>query len=97
MTPTEISNTWSHLNLLCDQTVLPDGDEGGGTVLAVVEEDNHAVRVHRLAGVELVVLEVANDLLGETLSLGLEVLDLCLVGTLGLERLLDGLHVAWQM
>jgi hypothetical protein len=97
MTQTDLSFTSFHLNLHLGQTVLPDGDERSDAVLAVVEEDNHAVGVHRLAGVELVVLEVADDLLGETLSLGLEVLDLRLVGTLCLERLLDGLHVTCEM
>jgi hypothetical protein len=77
--------------------VLPDGDEGGGAVLAVVEEDDHAVRVHRLAGVELVVLEVGNDLLGKALGLALEVLDLGLVGALGAEGRLDCLHVACRL
>lgn len=91
--------------------MLPDGDEGSDTVLAVVEEDNpvkwlvwlrctsarvgnsHSVRVHGLADKELVVLEVANDLLGEARGLGLKVLDGLLAGTLLSESLLDRLHV----
>jgi hypothetical protein len=85
------------LNLHLGKTVLPDGDERGDTILAVVEEDDHAVGVHRLSGVELVVLEVGDDLLGEALSLGLAVLDLGLVSTLGLESLLNGLHVACRL
>jgi hypothetical protein len=83
-----------HLNLHLSQAVLPDSNVRGDTILAVVEEDDHAVGVHRLAGEELVVLEVANDLLGKALGLGLEILDLCLVGALCLEGLLYGLHVA---
>ena len=93
--PRALSHPGLNLHLL--ETVLPDGDEWGDTVLAVVEEDNHAVGVHGLAGEELVVLEVGDDLLGVALGLGLKVLDGGLVGTLGLESLLDCLHVAcWQ-
>lgn len=75
--------------------MLPDGNVGGGAVLAVVEEDDHAIRVHGLAGEELVVLEVGDDLLGIRASLGLEFGDGGVVGTLGLESLLDPLHVAF--
>jgi len=74
--------------------VLPDGNVGCYTVLAVVEEDDHAVGVHGLASEELVVLEVANDFLGVGSGLGLKVLDLGRISTLLLEGLLDGLHVA---
>lgn len=70
------------LDLHLGQTVLPDGDEWGDTVLAVVEEDDHAVGVHALASVKLVVLEVGDDLLSKALGLALEVLDLGLVSTL---------------
>jgi hypothetical protein len=91
------SSSPASLNLDRIKTVLPDGNEGGDTVLAVVEEDDHTVGVHGLAGVELVVLEVANDLLGEAGSLGLELLDGGLVSALGLESLLDRLHVAYAL
>jgi hypothetical protein len=92
--PIDCNPSITILNLHLGKTVLPDGDVRRDTILTVVEEDNHAVGVHRLAGEELVVLEVADDLLGEALSLGLEILDLGLVSTLGLESLLNGLHVA---
>jgi hypothetical protein len=94
MTQIHNSSTPSHLHLHLGETVLPHGDVGGDTVLAVVEKDNHAVGVHRLASEELVVLEVADNLLSEALGLALKVLDLGLVGTLCLKSLLDGLHVA---
>src|SRR5688500_1057835 len=81
------------LDLHLLETVLPDGNVGCNTVLAVVEKNDHTVGVHGLAGVELVVLEVADDLLGESGGLGLEVLDSGLVSALVLESLLDRLHV----
>jgi hypothetical protein len=68
----------------------------GGSILAVVEENNHAVRVHGLAGVELPVLEGADNLLGEGLSTSLELLDLVVGGVSGLHLLLDGLHVVLE-
>jgi hypothetical protein len=83
-----------NLNLHLGKTVLPDGNEGGNTVLAVVEEDNHAVGVHGLASEELVVLEVGDNLLGVRGSALLESGDLLGGGTLLLELALDGLHVA---
>ena len=58
---------------------------------AVVEEGNHAVGVHALASVELVVLEVADNLLRESLSGLLELINLIRAGLLELG--LDGLHV----
>ena len=39
----------------------------GDTILTVVEKGDHAIRVHVLASVELVVLEVGDDLLREGL------------------------------
>lgn len=74
--------------------MLPDGNVGCDTILAVVEEDDHAIGVHGLAGEELVVLEVADDLLSVARGLGLEVLDGGLVSALLLEAILDCLHVA---
>jgi hypothetical protein len=62
-------------------------------ILAVVEEDDHAVGVHGLAGEELPVLERADNLLGEGLGTSLELLDLLVRGVVGLHLLLDGLHV----
>ena len=74
--------------------MLPDGNEGGNTVLTVVEEDDHAIGVHGLADQELVVLEVANNLLGESLGTLLESGDLVGAGALLGELGLDSLHVA---
>ena len=85
----------NNLDLGLLEAVLPDDNVGGGAVLAVVEEDNHAVGVHGLAGVELPVLELGeDDVLGEGTGLGLEVLDLLGGLALLLEGGLDGLHVA---
>lgn len=75
--------------------MLPDGDVRGDTILAVVEEDNHAVGVHGLASEELVVLEVGDNLLGIRGSALLESSDLLGRGTLLLKLGLDSLHVAW--
>ena len=77
--------------------MLPDCNVRSDTVLTVVEEDDHAVGVHGLAGEELVVFEVANDFLGVGSGLGLKVLDGGIIGTLGLEGLLDCLHVACSL
>jgi len=57
----------------------------------------HSVGVHALADIELVVLEVANDLLGKGVGLGLEVLDLVLTGTLLSKSLLDIAHVLLEV
>jgi hypothetical protein len=64
------------LDLHLGQTVLPDSHIGRDTVLAVVEEDDHAIGVHGLADEELVVLEVGDDLLGEGRTVSVLVLPL---------------------
>jgi len=77
--------------------VLPEGDEGGGSILAVVHQDDHSIGVHGFAHVEVVVLEAADDLLGETLSALLEGRDV-LRGSVLLGHLrLDSLHVAYKL
>lgn len=63
----------------------------------VWEFNLHAIGVHGLADEELVVFEVGNDLLGESLSTLLELLDLLLAGAPFGERLLDLLHVACRI
>lgn len=83
------------LNLHLGETVLPDSDVRSDPILAVVEEDDHSIGVHLLANEELVVLEVADDLLSVCAGLGLEILDGGLVGALGLHGFLDFLHVTW--
>ena len=60
-------------------------------------DHSHSVLIHRLADEELVVAEVANNLLRETRRTLLELLDLVLARTVGLHLLLDSLHVALQM
>ena len=58
-----------------------------------VRDNLHGIGVHGLADQELVVLEVGNNALGESLSTLLELLDLVLAGAVGGELLLDLLHV----
>jgi hypothetical protein len=88
-----IAKETANLDLHLRQAMLPDSNIRRDTVLAVVEQDNHAIRVHGLADEELVVFEVADDLLGVGAGLGLEGLDFFFGGILSLERFLDLLHV----
>ena len=67
------------------------------SVFAVVEEDDHAVGVHGLAGEELPVLEGTDNLLGKGLGTSLELLDLLIRGAVGLHGLLDLLHVLLEV
>ena len=67
----------------------------GDTILTVVEKGDHAIRVHVLASVELVVLEVGDDLLSERLRALLK--GLYALGLRLLELRLDGLHVALEV
>jgi hypothetical protein len=60
----------ARLNLHLLQSVLPDDNVGGDAVLAVVEEDDHAVGVHGLADQEFVVFEVGDNLLGVGTTVG---------------------------
>lgn len=57
----------------------------------------HGIGVHGSADQELVVLEVGDDLLGETLGTLLELLDLVLAGTVLGHGLLDLLHVGCKV
>ena len=59
------------------------------------KETDHALGVHALTNEELVVLEVADDLLGEGLSALLEGRDT--LGVCLLEVGLNGLHVALKV
>ena len=59
------------------------------------KEGDHSLGVHALSDVELVVLEVGNDLLGECLGVLLENGDSVGVGLLELG--LDGLHVTLEV
>jgi hypothetical protein len=84
------------------ETVLPEDHVRGDTVLSVVHEDDHAVRVHGLSGEELVVLEVSDHLLGEGTGGGLEGgetgLGVLVTGVgLGLEGSLGLLHVSLEV
>jgi len=85
------------LDLHSNQAVFPDSDIWCSAVLAVVEEDDHAVWVHGFADEELVVLEFTDDLLGEALGARLEFLDLFLGSALFLEAFLDLLHVGLEV
>lgn len=57
----------------------------------------HGIGVHGGADQELVVLEAADDPLGESLSTLLELLDLILAGAAGGHGLLDLLHVSYNL
>lgn len=57
----------------------------------------HGIGVHGSADQELVVLEVGDDLLGETLGTLLELLDFVLAGAVGGHGLLDLLHVGYDV
>ena len=65
------------------------------TILTVVKERNHALGVHFLANVELVVLEVGDDLLGERGRALLE--GLYPVGLALLELAFNRLHVTLEV
>lgn len=58
-------------------------------------KNSHSVNIHALTSVELVVLEVADNLLCEGLGLGLETLDLLVGSTLVLDVLGKLLHVTY--
>jgi hypothetical protein len=66
-------------------------------ILAVVEENGHAVGVHGLSSVKLPVLEVGNNLLGKGRGTSLKRLDFLIRGAVGLHRLLDLLHVLLEV
>jgi hypothetical protein len=85
------------LNLHLGETVLPENDVGGGTILTEVEEGDHAIGILGLAGVELEVLEVGEEsLLDPGLGVLLKLSNGGLI-TLLLELGLDGLHVALKV
>jgi hypothetical protein len=80
------------LNLHRVHAVLPEGEVRGHTILAVVNEDEHALSggdivILVIAHVEIVLLDVGEDLLGVGLGLGLEfgdlILRLALLGHVG--------------
>ena len=71
------------------------GDVRSGTILTVVEEDDHSIGIHRLANEELVVLEVADDLLGVGGGTLLESGDILVAAAVALHGLLDLLHVGY--
>lgn len=62
-----------------------------------LEVHSHSIWIHGLAREELVVLEVANDLLRVSLGVLLELGDGLVASTVLLEALLDLLHVALEM
>lgn len=79
------------LNLL--KTVLPDSSERGDTVLTEIDEDVHAVGVHRLVHEDIVVVVVGEDLLDGSGSATLEFLDGFFGGTVFLELVVDALDI----
>ncbi|KAI3488803.1 hypothetical protein L1887_47144 [Cichorium endivia] len=85
----------TRLDLGLAEAVLPEDEVRGHAVLAVVEESDHALGVHGLAGEELPVAEGADDLLGKGGGALLKGGDAVRVG-LG-ELGLDRLHVALEV
>jgi hypothetical protein len=101
------------LDLHLGETMLPDSHIGSDTILTVVHEENpiygqqssylgrrqhsHSIRVHRLADVEIIVLEVAHNLLGKRGGALLECGDLLIGSSLRLQCLLDLLHVRFTL
>ena len=85
------------LDLHLGQAMLPDGDVGSDTILAVVEENHHAIGVHALSDEELKVLEVADDLLSIGLRTLFELGDEGVIGAVCLHDFLDLLHVACEI
>jgi hypothetical protein len=77
--------------------MLPGRDIRRDTILTIIQQQDHGVRVHALADKELKVLEAADNLLGVAAGLGLKVLDLVVGGAIRLERLLDLLHVGLEV
>src|SRR5947209_8740497 len=89
--------------------MLPDCNKGRRSILAVVHQDHpsaistvytrpyeanlHSIRIHRLADIEIVVLEVGHNLLGIGRGALLEFGNLGIVGSISFESLLDLLHV----
>jgi hypothetical protein len=73
--------------------MFPDGDVGSGSVLAVVEEHDHAIRIHGFADEELVVLEICDDLLCETGGAGFEGFNVVFGGALLFEGFFYFFHV----
>ena len=67
-----------------------------GSHLDIRGGNSHSIRVHGLANVEVVVLEVGNNLLGKSLSALLKRSDLFIGSVLRLQRLLHLLHVCYN-
>jgi hypothetical protein len=96
VTPNFVPPT-KHLNLHLRQPLLPHNNIRRNTILSVVQQHNHRIRIHRLSSEELIVLEVCNDLLGVGGSSLFESGDLGLGGVALLEGLLDLLHVLLEV
>jgi len=85
------------LNLHLSQPLLPDNNIRRNTILPVVQQHRHAIRVHALTREELVILEASNNLLSVGTSALLESVNLGLRGVLLLQGRLDLLHVLLEM
>ena len=70
-------------NLVLLQTVFPDCRIGCDTILAEVDHDIHRVLLHRLALVEIEIIEVGHDLLDCRWGGRLELLHLVLLARRG--------------
>ena len=85
-----------HLDFLLLETVLPDCNIRSDAILAVIQQHNHAIRIHALANQEFKILEVGHNLLGICLRTRLKSLDLFLTRAFLLKAFLDLLHVGYR-
>ena len=93
-------NVWSHTIL----SVVQENDPIESILVKNTQRrstsrlhDIHSIGIHRLADIEVVILDVRNDLLRKRLGTGLELLDRIIAGATVLECGLDLLHVVFEM
>lgn len=82
-----------NLNFHLAQPVLPDRHVRRRAVLPVIHQNHHAIRVHALANVEVVVLEVCDDFLGVGGGTFFESRDVFFGGAAGFHGFFDFFHV----
>lgn len=85
-----------HLDFFLLETMLPDSNIRRDAILAVIQQYNHAIRIHALTNQELVILEAAHNLFGICLRARLKSLDLFIARAFLLEPFLDLLHVGYR-
>jgi hypothetical protein len=85
-----------YLHLHFVEPVFPDDSIRSDSIFTVVHQYDHAIRVHRLSNVKVVIFEICDDFLGIRLGAVGESLDLALGATLLSHVLFDRLHVCWD-